>query len=305
MGDHQIGNPTQERLANGLGWFSIGLGAAELLAPGGVARLIGVDDGPGTRKLLRAYGIREMAAGFGILAQQRPTGWVWARVAGDLLDLGTLGTAFTSEEHDRARLTAATAAVAGVTVLDVLCGTLLTRDETVESLTGPVKVSKATIINRPAAELYGYWHDFANLPNFMEHLESVQVNGRRSHWKSQGPMGMAFEWDADTTIDQPDSHIQWRSVEGSEIRNSGSVRFERATGGRGTVVRVELEYDPPGGKAGAAFAKLFGSEPGQQLEHDLRVFKMIMETGEVVKSDASIHRGMHAAQPPETVPSPA
>jgi uncharacterized membrane protein len=76
------------------------------------------------------------------------------------------------------------------------------------------------------------------------------------------------------------------------------VSFERASGGRGTVVRVELEYAPPGGAVGALFAKLFGEEPGQQIDDDLRRFKQIIEVGEVVKSDASIHPGMHPAQPP-------
>ena len=70
-----------------------------------------------------------------------------------------------------------------------------------------------------------------------------------------------------------------------------------APGGRGTEVHVELRYDPPGGKLGALVAKLFGEEPGQQVEGDLRRFKQVIETGEVVHSDASIHRGLHPAQP--------
>jgi hypothetical protein len=64
-------------------------------------------------------------------------------------------------------------------------------------------------------------------------------------------------------------------------------------------VHVELEYEPPGGKLGSIVAKLFGEEPGQQVAGDLRRFKQVIEVGEVVNSDASIHRGMHAARPPE------
>src|SRR3954454_20867272 len=94
---------TAERLANGLGWFSIGLGAAELFAPGSVARLIGVDDDEGNRALLRFYGLREIAAGVGILTQPRPTGWLWGRVGGDLLDLATLGTAMASRGTEKNR----------------------------------------------------------------------------------------------------------------------------------------------------------------------------------------------------------
>jgi len=90
-------------------------------------------------------------------------------------------------------------------------------------------------------------------------------------------------------------------VEGSDVRNSGTVRFESGPNGKGTVVRVELDYDPPGGMIGAAAAKLMWKAPDQMLDDDLRRFKQIMETGEVVKSDASIHRTMHPAQPPALV----
>jgi uncharacterized membrane protein len=75
------------------------------------------------------------------------------------------------------------------------------------------------------------------------------------------------------------------------VPNSGSVTFERAPGGRGTVVRVELRYEPPAGIIGATFAKLFGREPGQEVQEDLRVLKQVMETGEVTKSDDSVSGG--------------
>jgi uncharacterized membrane protein len=132
----------------------------------------------------------------------------------------------------------------------------------------------------------------------MEHLDSVQVSGdNRSHWKMRTAGGKTVEWDAEMVEDQPNSRIAWRSVGDSDIRHSGSVRFEPATGGRGTVVKVEMQYEPPGGAMGAAIAKLFRAEPGQQIAQELRAFKQVMETGEVTKSDASIHSGMHAAQP--------
>ncbi len=63
--------------------------------------------------------------------------------------------------------------------------------------------------------------------------------------------------------------------------NAGSVHFQEATGGRGTEVKVSLKYDPPGGIVGATIAKLFGEEPSQQVEEDLRHFKQLMETGEI------------------------
>ena len=107
-----------ERLATALGWFSIGLGLAEVLAPKGLAKLIGVrDDYP---VLFRILGLREIASGVGILTQPKPAGWLWSRVAGDALDLSLLCAALNSDDSDRARIGMATAAVIGVTALDVL-----------------------------------------------------------------------------------------------------------------------------------------------------------------------------------------
>jgi len=292
---------TYERLANGLGWFSIGLGLAEVFRPGAVSHLIGVDDSDRNRTLLRCYGLREIAAGIGILSQPRPAGWVWARVAGDVLDIGSLISAFRSEDNDRSRLGTATAAVLGVTALDVICAQQLTRSSMESDGTGSrdSRVEKTITVNRPPDEVYRFWHDFQNLPTFMKHLESVEVSGDgRSHWKAKAPGGRTVEWDAAIVEDQPDARIAWRSVDGSDVSHQGSVRFDRATGGRGTVVKIEMQYDPPGGIVGKTVAKLFGEEPGQQIDDDLRAFKQIMETGEVVNSDASIHPGMHAAQPP-------
>jgi uncharacterized membrane protein len=294
-------NDNVERLANALGWFSIGLGIAELAAPRALAQLIGVKDEDKTRNVLRGYGMREIAAGIGILSRPQPAGWLWGRVAGDLLDLSSLGSALGSSRSNRVRVGAATAAVIGVTALDVRCALQLQRGSTNggSAKTGDVRVTKTIIVNRSPEEVYRFWRDLANLPTFMKHLESVQVTGdNRSHWKATGPGGKTVEWDAEIVEDQPNTRIAWRSLEGSDIDNSGSVQFERAPGGRGTLVRVELRYTPPGGVVSATLAKLFGEEPGQQVDDDLRAFKQVLETGEVVKSDASIHRGMHVAQPP-------
>jgi hypothetical protein len=137
----------------------------------------------------------------------------------------------------------------------------------------------------------------------MDHLESVRVTGdRQSHWVAKAPAGHTVEWDAETVEERTDELIAWRSLPGASVPNSGQVRFEPAVGGRGTEVHVELRYDPPGGKLGALVAKLFGEEPGQQVAGDLLRLKQVLETGEVLHSDASIHRGMHPAQPPEETP---
>ena len=125
MGDHQSNNHAARRMAQGLGWFSLGLGAAELLAPKAVGRFLGMEE---HTELLRAYGAREIVAGVGILAQKDPTPWMWARVGGDVLDIGTLAMGLGRSNPQRSNVGIALAAVAGVTALDVLCARSLGHD---------------------------------------------------------------------------------------------------------------------------------------------------------------------------------
>src|SRR6185437_8031851 len=99
---------------------------------------------------------------------------------------------------------------------------------------------------------------------------------------------MEIEWDATIIADVPGEVITWRSLEGSDVDHAGAVRFEEAPGGRGTIVKVNFQYNPPAGVIGAAVAKLFGEEPEQQLNDDLRRFKQVLEVGEVVISDATL-----------------
>ena len=271
----------QEQLARGLGWFSIGLGLAEVAMPRAIAKLVGVQSDH--RMLIRALGVREIASGIGILTQRKPAESVWSRVGGDAIDLLCLGAAFTSSTAKSGRVAAATAAVVGVTVLDVLCAQQLSRNG---QLSGGVHHKKSITIHCPPEELYRYWRDFQNLPRFMKHLESVQVIGEgRSHWIAKAPGGMTVEWDAEIAEDRPNELIEWRTLEGSDVNHSGSVRFKHAPGGRGTVMKVEMHYSAPGGSLGTAIATLFGQEPGQQIQDDMRRFKQLMETGEVVTTE--------------------
>jgi len=160
-----------------------------------------------------------------------------------------------------------------------------------------VKVTHSLTVRRTPEECYRTWRAFENLPRFMDHLISVEViDERRSHWvaKAPAPLGRV-EWDAEIIQDTPNELISWRSLRDADVDNAGSVRFRPAPGGRGTEVTVELNYEPPAGRLGIAIAKLLGEEPKQQLEDDLRRFKQIMETGEVVVSESQI---TGRAQPP-------
>jgi uncharacterized membrane protein len=268
-------------LAESLGWFSVGLGLAAVAAPRAMSKLIGAN---GNGLFLRAVGLRELASGVGILTNRQPGAWLWARVAGDLMDLALLRMAFSRRRASRLRLTAATAAVAGVTALDVRCSLEHAKAESGKENGG--RVNKTIIINRSPQELYNYWHSFQNFPRFMDYLESVQVTGdRRSHWVAKGPAGKRVEWDAEITADEPNEVIAWRSLEGSDIDHSGSVRFRPARGGRGTFLRVEMAYRPPAGVVGVAVAKLLGRAPDQEIHESLLRLKQLMEAGEIITTD--------------------
>lgn len=299
-----------KRLAKGLGWFSVGLGLTELLAPQAIAKISGVSNRH--TGLIRLYGLREIASGVTIFAQKNPAAGMWSRVAGDMLDLASLGAAATSPNANKGRVAFATANVLAVTALDVMCAKQLSTNGSHHG----IHASGTCIVNRAPEEVYQFWRRLENLPRFMRHLESVEdLGGGRSHWVAKGPAGMHVEWDATIVADDPGKVITWRSLEDADVDNAGAVRFEAAPGGRGTIVRVNLEYSPMGGVIGAAFAKLFGEEPEQQMDDDLRRFKQVMEVGEVVVSEATLlgtgYMDQRPAQPPaaselakvETLPS--
>ena len=139
-----------------------------------------------------------------------------------------------------------------------------------------------TIQTKSPEELYTFWHNFENLPTFMKNLQSVQIiNKTRSHWVAKTPLGNTIEWDAEILIDRPNELITWASATGADVDNSGSVRFTPGYPGRGTEVKLVLEYSPPGGAITDAIAKIFNESPEQQIVEDLRHFKMLMETGEI------------------------
>ena len=280
---------SQGALARGLGWFSVGLGVAQVAAPTAVSHLIGVKPTGGSRQVMRAVGMRELVAGAGLLAGRKPTPFLWARVAGDAMDLALLGNAL-SADGQKTRTGAATAAVAGVTALDVVAATAGSQvDEVpVDGERSAVEARSAITVNASPDAAYAAWRDFEALPAFMYHLKSVQVTADGcSRWVAKAPLGTTVEWDAEIAEDVPGERIAWRSAEGASVENAGTVRFRPAPGGRGTEIHVELRYEPPLGAVGAVVAKLFGEEPNQQLADDLRRFKQLLETGEIARSEGS------------------
>lgn len=292
-------------LAGLLGVFGIGLGLVQVLATRELLEFIGVKPKHERINLVRAVGVRELMSGAGILMNADAAGkhkWVWARVAGDAMDIAAISAVMNTRGTDAGRLMAVLAGVAGITMLDVIASRQLTvdsqqalqhgSDEEVQPLTKRAKqeagnqVNKAVTINRSAEDLYQFWRNFENLPQFMDHLVSVKnLGGNRSHWVAKAPLGKTVEWDAEVTDDVPNHRIAWRSLEGADVTNAGSVEFTPAAGNRGTMLRVEMSYDPPGGKIGATVAKLAGQAPDKQVPVDLMRFKQLLEAGEIASTE--------------------
>ncbi|HTW37341.1 MAG TPA: SRPBCC family protein [Steroidobacteraceae bacterium] len=332
---------SQRRIAAGLGCFSIGLGLLELLAPRTLGRLIGLEHRPRLWRwarhagldrwvsgadaaharryvrrqlprtlsglsstealLIRALGLREIVSGVGILTRPRPAAWLWSRVLGDAMDLSLLGLALSSRRSTSPRLIGATAAVLGVTALDVLASVEFTRirraGEPLEIRRRRVPLEATMLINRSPEECYRLWRDLNNLPRFMESVESVRIESdTRSHWIATGPGGLRLEWDSEIVSDTPNRLISWRSLD-ADVPHAGAVHFDPAPGGRGTLVRVRMNH---GGAPGGAFSRLatrmLGRVPQLQIREDLRRFKRLLETGEIptTRGQPSGRRGLIA-----------
>jgi uncharacterized membrane protein len=154
------------------------------------------------------------------------------------------------------------------------------------TLPGPRAVTgNAVTINRSRNEVYGFWRDVSNLPRFMENVRSVETEADgRGRWRIAGPAGTTVELVTEITEDREGELLAWRTVEGSDVEASGSVTFSDAPGGRGTIVRAQVAYLPPGGEIGRWIAKAFQREPKLQGRRELKRLKMLMETGEIATS---------------------
>jgi uncharacterized membrane protein len=163
-----------------------------------------------------------------------------------------------------------------------------------------VKVERSVTIDKPRAELFAFWRNFENLPRFMEHLVAVRVDSpTRSHWEAKAPAGRTVEWDAEIVNEVPNEIIAWKSVGEPDVPNAGSVNFSDAPGGRGTIVRVTMDYEPPAGRLGAILSHFFSEEPDHQIREDLRKFKQLMETGEITTSARRVEDSAYVGATPQ------
>ena len=264
---------------------TIDLGHGQLLAPGAVSHWLGIPERP---RLIQSMGARELASGIGILRGERPVGWMWSRVAGDVVDLAMLGAALPASSH-RARIAGSLLAVGGILALDYACANQLSRRPGVHrtdlAKTGQLRVRKYVTINTTPDVTYSFWRNFENLPRFMRHVKSVKaIEGGRYHWEAK-TSGIPLAWDAEIVTDEPGSRLSWRSVRDAAFHHEGTVSFESASPKPGTVVSVEIDIKLPIGPLAQAFSALLGKTPGRQIEDDLRSLKQLLETGEVATTE--------------------
>jgi len=147
------------------------------------------------------------------------------------------------------------------------------------------KIEKSILIGRPPGEIFGFWRNLANLPTFMQNLQSVHVlDDRHSHWVVDGPGGRSLEWDAEIVNEHPGEMISWQTLPGADVQSAGTVRFTPAEDGVATNVRVIMEFHPPAGAVGASIARFVGHDPAARLERDLSRLKEIMERRNVVSA---------------------
>lgn len=158
--------------------------------------------------------------------------------------------------------------------------TTANRSDTRVALSGPrgFHVHESIRIELPVDEVYRFWRNIENLPQFMTHLERVvDLGNGHSHWVAKGPAGIPVEWDAEIINEVPNQVIGWRSLPASEFVTAGSVNFDGAGAGRSTLVTVHLQYAPPAGRLGKLVSQLFGDEPSQAIAEDLRRLKRLLE----------------------------
>jgi uncharacterized membrane protein len=246
----------RDRLARFLGWFSIGLGTAQVVAPRAMCKLIGAEGKGAGATTMRLMGVRELVQGSGILTRPRPTWFVRSRVVGDAVDLALLGLVAVKSDR-RMRTAFAIANVAAIAV-----------------------------------------------PDFFEAKHLAQ---------KQGPVETRVVARKTITIARTREQVQEAWTASPELRqkvdaHGADVAFLEAPGNRGTELVIEWEEKPTAGEFGVAFGKLTGRDLATQLADDLRRFKSELETGEVIRSDATPtghklggHLKQRPAQPLEAV----
>lgn len=266
-----------QQTARALGWFSIGLGLTELCMPDRLARAIGFRRSP---LWLQVMGVREIAAGIGILAAQRPgAGHLQWRVAGDAIDLALLASAWRPARREGERLSVATAAVLGVTVLDVLATRKLARESAARE---PLELRASIGLEEQPDAVYRALRDPSNLTQYFGHAQDIELAGRDAfQLTTHVPFGGSSRWHARIVEDVPSRRIAWETLPESLLHIRAQVELSEQPGQRGTLLRATVAIQPTAAKLVAPLARMLGKAPDKWLMTQLRRFRQYIETGEI------------------------
>jgi uncharacterized membrane protein len=205
--------------------------------------------------------------------------------------VGAGGTALTAAGTLRGGLGGAIATAAGVGLLTRAVTNLDSR-----RLTGlgagrrAVDIHKTIHVLAPVEEVFAFWDNVENFPRFMSHLKSVRRAGDgRTHWVATGPGGVSVEWTAVETRREPNKLLAWSTEPGSSLQNAGSVRFSTDSNG-GTIIDVQMCYNPLAGAAGHALAATLGVDPKTAMDDDLVRLKSLLEYGKATAHHHAVYR---------------
>jgi uncharacterized membrane protein len=149
-----------------------------------------------------------------------------------------------------------------------------------------IEFMKTMHIAAPLEQVFEFWQNFENFPQFMRNVRSVHRNADGSwHWEVAGPLGARVQWDALLTRLEPNRLIAWSTVPGAPVAHAGQVRFQSE--GDGTRLQIEMGYNPAGGAFGHVVASLFGADPKSEMDEDLARLKAYFETGKPARDAAA------------------
>ncbi len=262
----------ERTLAPALGWFGIAIGALEMAAPKTVARAIGTDNGA---TVLRAFGAREIGAGFAVLSRRKPAPALWIRVAGDALDLAGLARAMGDERNDRSRLRFAMAAVAAVTLVDVYAALATGRPQAQKR----PAISKSVAFMASTEELLGVLRDPSWVPRYVPGLAKAKVELCHPE-RSDAERARAVEVEQSR---RPSEQVHYRIA--GVGRLSGSLQITLSDLGYDRGTRLRLEVLSPGARVSGRLVRALAEIPGDALSIGLHRLKNIVEVGEVVSND--------------------
>lgn len=279
------------QITTGLGWFSIGLGLVELFGPRRLTRTFGASY---QTPLYQLAGVRELASGIGLLLSRDKSPWLWARAAGDAMDIALLGIGH--GRHRKGRVVTALLTLAGIAALDLWTAQRMQEREEQSVYgagahaggrgwrLGAMDIERSITINRSPQELLVLWQMPDTLPRIMAHIADIQQLGEgRARWTIPIPFGQPLSWQTEITEADPDRGLRFQSDQtAGALIPSGAVHFSKAPASRGTVMTLHVRFNPPAGAAGRTVARLLGDAmPAALIDKSLHYFKALAETGEI------------------------